>query len=195
MPNPLLDRSSPEELAERGQVIEKEVELQTFARLAEVVAADLASLPAREIPREWRQTPVAIRLGFSWADSDRQIPAAAGRVIARVPAVCQRCLGPMELTLDEELNLLLAGPEQAARATGATDERDVWEIDEATIRPLDILEETLIMALPLSAMHGDGQGCDAAEEVVPADSAETIRPFAGLRSAVRGREGGGETET
>jgi uncharacterized protein len=195
MPNPLLDRSSPAELAERGQVVETEVELQTFARLTEVLAADLSSLSASEMPREWRQAPVAIRLGFSWADNNRQVPAAEGRVVARVPAVCQRCLGPMELILDEELKLLLAGPEEAARATGATDDRDVWEIDEASIRPLDILEEALIMALPLAAMHGPGEGCDAAEGAAPAETAETHRPFAGLRSTARGREGGDETET
>jgi uncharacterized protein len=195
MPNPLLDRSSPAELAERSQVVEKKVKLQTFSGLSEVLAADLSSLAPEELPEEWRQTPVAIRLQFGWADRGRRFPALEGRVVARVPAVCQRCLGLMQLTLDEELKLLLAGADEAASAESATGDHDVWEIDEATIRPLDILEEALIMAIPLSPLHGPGEGCDALDDAVSADSDETIRPFAGLRSTMSDGETGDGTDT
>jgi len=195
MPNPLLDSSSPAELADLGQVVEKQVELQTFSGLIEVLDADLSSLTPEQVPQEWRQTPVAIRLKFGWVDRSRRFPALEGRVVARVPAVCQRCLGPMQLTLDEDLKLLLAGADEAASVEGATGDHDVWEIDGATIRPLDILEETLIMALPLSALHQPGEGCDATEDAVPAVSDERIRPFAGLRSTMSERQIEDETDT
>jgi uncharacterized protein len=195
MPNPLLDRRAPAELAEFGQVIEKQVQLQTFSGLTEVLTADLSSLAPDEIPQQWRQTPVAIRLKFGWVDHGRRFPALEGRVVARVPAVCQRCLRPMQLTLDEKLKLLLADASEAASAEGVSGDHSVWEIDEATIRPLDILEEALIMAIPLSALHGPGEGCDAADAVVSADSDETIRPFAGLRSTLSDRETGDGTDT
>lgn len=195
MPNPLLDRSSPAELADLGQVVEKQVKLQTLSGLTEVLAADLSLLAPEQVPQEWRQTPVAIRLKFGWADRGRRFPALEGRVVARVPAVCQRCLGPMQLTLDEELKLLLAGADEARSAAAATGDHDVWEIDEATIRPLDILEEALIMAMPLSALHGSGERCDAPDDAVSAVSDETIRPFAGLRSTMSDRETGDETDT
>jgi uncharacterized protein len=193
MPNPLLDRSSPAELADLGQVVEKQVKLQSFSGLTEVLAADLSPLGPEEVPQEWRQTPVAIRLKFGWVDRGRRFPALEGRVVARVPAVCQRCLGPIQLELDEELKLLLAGADEAGSAEGASGDYDVWEIDEATIRPLDILEEALIMAMPLSALHGPGEGCDAPDDAVPAVSDVTIRPFAGLRSTMSDRESGDET--
>ena len=186
MRNPLLDRGSPAELADRGQVIDKKVELGTFARLTEAVATDLSSLATEHIPQKWRQAPVAIRLAFGWADDGRRFPTAEGRVAAHVPAVCQRCLGPLELNLDVDLKLLLAGPDQVAHATG---DYELWEIDEATIRPLDILEEALIMAMPLSAMHGPGESCDTPGETVPTESADTVRPFADLRSRISGPAG------
>ena len=69
MRNPLLDRSSPGELADVGQVIETEGKLEDFSRLREIVAADLASLPEAEVRAAWRQTPVPIRLRFSWVDA------------------------------------------------------------------------------------------------------------------------------
>ena len=185
MRNPLLDRSSPRELAEQGQVIEKEKELQVFPRLAEIVAADLASLEKGDVPGKWRQAPVAIRLVFGWGDSRQQIPVLTGRVRAQMPAVCQRCLGPLDLTLDVQLNLLLAGPDSGI---AATDQYEVWELEEATIRPLDILEEALIMAMPLSALHGPGEACNTPIETEVADSSETVRPFADLRSQLRQKD-------
>jgi uncharacterized protein len=195
MPNPLLDRSSPARLAELGQAVEKQVELRSLPGLTEVLAADLSALAPEDVPQKWRQTPVAIRLKFGWADRDRRFPALEGRVVARVPAVCQRCLGPMQLTLDEELNYLLASADEAASAEGAVGDHDVWEIDDTTIRPLDILEEALIMAMPLSALHEAGEGCDALGEAASAESDETIRPFAGLRSTMSDGETGNGTET
>jgi uncharacterized protein len=185
MRNPLLDRSSPRELADSAQLIETEAKLRDFSRLSGVVAADLASLPEAEVPAEWRQAPVQIRLRFSRADTGGVLPAVEGRVKASVPAVCQRCLGPMQLALDEELKLLLVAPDQGADAAG---DFETWELDESTIRPIDILEEALIMAMPLSALHGPGQGCDAPTDAEPTVREETNRPFAGLRSQI-GRDG------
>ncbi|HEX5766474.1 MAG TPA: DUF177 domain-containing protein [Woeseiaceae bacterium] len=189
MRNPLLDRSSPGELADLGQVVETKTNLGDFSRLSGVVEADLASLPEAEFPREWRQAPVQIRLRFSWIDAGRRLPALEGRVTGSIPVVCQRCLGPMELALDEELKLLLVAPGESAGAKGAADDFEIWELDEATIRPLDILEEALIMAMPLSALHERGQGCDAAVDAEPPVREETNRPFAGLRSQISGRDG------
>ena len=193
MRNPLLDRSSPKELADLGQVIETKEKLQDFSRLAGVVAADLAALPEAGVFQEWRQTPVDIRLRFSWVDVGRRLPAIEGRVTASVPAVCQRCLGPMELALDENLKLLPVAPGESAGAAGAADDFEIWELEEATIRPIDILEEALIMAMPLSALHGPGEGCDAPADEEPALSEETNRPFAGLRSQISGRDEGEDT--
>jgi uncharacterized metal-binding protein YceD (DUF177 family) len=191
MRNPLLDRGSPAELADRGQVVDKKVEIGTFARLAEVVATDLSSLATEDVPEKWRQAPVAIRLAFGWADDGRRYPTAEGTVATRVPAVCQRCLGPLALNLDVDLKLLLAGPGQIAHATG---DYELWEIDEATIRPLDILEEALIMAMPLSAMHGPGESCGTPVETVLTESGDTVRPFADLRSRISGRDDGTEPD-
>ncbi|MEX2122569.1 MAG: DUF177 domain-containing protein [Woeseia sp.] len=185
MHSPLLDRSSPADLAELGQVIEKEEELQTFERLTELLATDLSTLAPEEMPQKWRQAPVAIRLVFGWGDSRQQLPVATGRVRARIPAVCQRCLRPLELTLDVDLKLLLSGQDHA---TAAADDYEVWQIDEDRIRPLDILEEALIMAMPLSALHDRGEGCALPAETDVVDSADTAWPFADLRSQMQQKD-------
>ena len=187
MANPLLDRWSPRELAERGQVIEKEEYLELFPRMTDVVALDLTRVPEAYRPAQWRQEPVAIRLAFGWADSRRQLPQLTGSVSVQVAAVCQRCLEPFALTLTQELRFLLAEPGSPVVESSGF---ETWELDEAMVRPLDIVDEVLVMALPLSARHADRAECGSLATLLAGDSDtgngdDKARPFADLRSLMR----------
>ncbi len=179
MANPLLDRVLPEELAERGQVFEFEGKVEDFRRLIEIVEADLKSVAVQFRPREWRAAPVNIRLGFGWADARREIPTLEGEISTDIVAVCQRCLEPFELPLRTTLKMLLL---KTADATALQDEFEIWEVEGDEIRPLDIVEEALIMALPLSAVHPSRDLCGPLAENVTDENKETVRPFADLRS-------------
>jgi uncharacterized protein len=187
MANPLLDRWSPQELAERGQVFEKEANLDLFPRLLEVVVKDLGILPDGRKPAEWQRAPVAFRLEFGWADSRRQLPRLIGSVTASIPAVCQRCLEPFALEVTQELRLLLAVPDSPI---AESEDFDIWDLEEAVVRPLDIVDEALLMALPLSAMHVDAADCGSlarllAMEIDNRNGDNKVRPFADLRSQMR----------
>lgn len=179
MANPLLDRVLPEDLAERGQAFELQGKIEDFRRLIEIVEADLKSVAVQIRPREWRAAPVNIRLGFGWADARREIPALEGEISTDIVAVCQRCLEPFELPLRTTLKMLLL---KTADATALQDEFEIWEVEGDEIRPLDIVEEALIMALPLSAVHQSRDLCGPLAENVTDENKETVRPFADLRS-------------
>ncbi len=180
MANPLLDRVLPEELAERGQVFEFEGKVEDFRRLIEIVEADLKSVAVQIRPREWRAAPVNIRLGFGWADARREIPTLEGEISTDIVAVCQRCLEPFNLALETTLKMLLL--KSADATTRVPDEFEIWEVDGDEVRPLDIVEEALIMALPLSAMHQSRDLCGPLAVNVTDENKETARPFADLRS-------------
>lgn len=184
MSNPLFDRRLPRELAELGQAIERQEELGAFPQLAAIVAEGLAALPEGEVPTGWRASPVSLDLVFGWADLRRRMPALEGHVRVRLPAVCQRCLAPFELQLDRELKLLFAENEAAVDDAG---EYEVWETEEPTIRPIDVVEEAMIMAIPLSAMHNSAECRAPGEEKAPPGGG-TVRPFADLRSRMRGEK-------
>ena len=179
MANPLLDRALPEELAERGQVFELKGKIEDFRRLVEIVEADLAAVATEMHPREWRAAPVNIRLGFAWADARREIPALEGEIATDIAVVCQRCLEPFELPLSTTLKMLLL---KSADATTVQNEFEIWEVEEDVVRPLDIVEEALIMALPLSAVHQSRDLCGPLAASVTDENKETVRPFADLRS-------------
>ena len=180
MANPLLDRVPPEDLAERGQVFELQGKIEDFRHLIEIVEADLKSVATEIHPREWRAAPVNIRLGFGWADARREIPALEGEISTDIAAVCQRCLEPFKLALETTLKILLL--HSADATTRVPDEFEIWEVDGDEVRPLDIVEEALIMALPLSAVHQSRDLCGPLAENVTDENKETVRPFADLKS-------------
>ena len=178
MSNPLRDRRTPSELAASGQVIEFEEKLGDFERLAAVVKADLAALDPATLPANWREARVTGRLAFGFVDAQSRLPAVDGKAAVTLDAVCQRCLAPFRWSLDVPLHLVFG---TAAGSSAAAAEYELWELPEATMRPLDIVDESLVMAMPLAAMHENDSACGAPAEMVE-ESAEKIRPFAALKA-------------
>jgi uncharacterized metal-binding protein YceD (DUF177 family) len=185
MDNPLRDRRAAAELASDGQVIEIADKIHSFESLASIVEADLAALDPDKMPSGWRESAVLGELQFGFAEAKRRIPMVSGSATADVVAVCQRCLEPFQLKLEIEPKLLLLEMEQVV---DGYQDFEVWELDEQTMRPQDIVEELLIMAMPFSAMHDNMADCKAFLSDGPSDDDGTeklVKPFAALRSQMK----------
>lgn len=178
MANPLIARILPKEAAERGQLIEYKGEVGDFDRLVEIVEADIAAVSRRLRPQNWRAEPVDIRLKFGWADDLQGAPAVNGRASTILPVVCQRCLEAFDLSLDASVNMLLLVAGEAAKV----DTQEIWELEEEGFQALDVVEEALVMALPLAPTHEDGEACRALSVESKDCGPETVRPFGDLRS-------------
>ena len=179
MGNPLRDRRTPQELAASGQVIEISEKIGSFERLAEIVGGDLKTLDPDKLPPDWRDAVVEGQLSFGFADAQQGLPALKGMVAVTIDAVCQRCLEPMQLPLGAELRLLFTDAEIDA---GYSEEFEVWEMEEERLRPLDLVEEVLIMSMPISALHVDDAVCVEPDTDEEASEQGTTRPFADLKS-------------
>jgi uncharacterized protein len=182
MSNLLRDRRSVTDFAAIGQVIEIADKISTFEDLSAILEADLAALDPDKLPSAWRESVVSGALQFGFADAAGCVPKLTGSAKANVTAVCQRCLEPFELQLCVEPELLLLGAEEVAQGY---EDIEVWELDERVVRPQEILEELLIMAMPFSAMHDNMAECKAflsAEPSVDETGEEIVKPFAALRS-------------
>jgi uncharacterized metal-binding protein YceD (DUF177 family) len=178
MGNPLRVRRPLAELAAKGQVFEIAEKLGSFERLAEIVDGDLSTLDPDKIPPDWRESRVTGRLEFGFADARGQLVSLVGEVAVTVDTVCQRCLEPFRLRLQNKLRLLPTTDEQGV---GTAAEMEPWELDDEMVCPADIVEEVLIMAMPLSAMHDSAAACrkfEAAGDEVE----QKTRPFAALKA-------------
>ena len=181
MSNPLRDRRSVTDLAAAGQVIEFAEKISSFEGLAAILEADLAALDPDKLPSAWRESVVSGALQFGFADAAGRVPKLTGSAAAKVAAVCQRCLQPFELMIRVEPELLLLDAEDDAQGY---EDIEVWELDERTVRPQDIVEELLIMAMPFSAMHDNMAECKAllSDDSSADESVEKpVKPFAALR--------------
>ena len=86
--------------------------------------------------------------------------------------------GRMELVIAVPLKLLFADDENLVVDAG---DFEIWELEEETMRPLDLVEESLIMALPLAALH-EGETSCRVRRVDEQVAEDTVRPFAALKA-------------
>ncbi|MEO1203980.1 MAG: YceD family protein [Pseudomonadota bacterium] len=145
------------------------------------MADDLEALPQAELLEELHSCPVSgwIELHPSGAHGGR--PRLSGRVEAIVPATCQRSLEPFRLTLHAELDYELVEASEAGKTLSAGEGAvEYWELDEPLVRPIDIVDEALLMAMPLVARNEDPS--DRVSTEAEADGEEMTHPFASLRA-------------
>jgi len=167
----------PARLASTGQAIEISEQISEFPRLSEALDRDLGQLEAAQRPAEWRTLPVTGRVRFDFADAQSEDVTAEVEATAVVPLVCQRCLEPFEHRLEAKARLLLLrGGDHPGR-----EGFESWELDEDLLRPLDLVDELLVMAMPFAAKHARDAECGAVVEEAAAPE-ETVRPFADLKA-------------
>lgn len=76
-----------------------------------------------------------------------------GRVEGKVSLICQRCLSPMDMLL--EIDVLLALVSSNDEAMKLPENYEPLIITDSLIKPLDIVEDELILALPDIPVHED----------------------------------------
>ncbi len=76
-----------------------------------------------------------------------------GFVTAKLKMICQRCLQPAPLELQESIKLALLASED--QISGLDPEWDPWITSEPRLELADLVEEQLMLALPIVHMHED----------------------------------------
>lgn len=113
---------------------------------------------------------VTVRLEQGAGDRPELVITAGGVV----ELVCQRCLEPCPWQVDVEARLAVLGSE--AEAEGLEAPLDVVVCGGAELDLVEVIEDELLAAMPLSPRHPPG----ACATAVPGDSVARNRPFAVL---------------
>lgn len=124
---------------------------------------------------------VAFTLSF---DHDAlQVPYVELRIEARLPLECQRTLQRFELpvSLVQRLGLLRAGDDdgEAAEAALPPGYEALVVADDGAIRPADLVEDELILAVPVVPISPGSESVER-DWPVAEDEAEKANPFAAL---------------
>ncbi len=146
-------------------------------------SVDLERLPRFRQSLVSDEADIQVELRFSEGNSGyREI---RGHLQARVEVACQRCLEPMAIELADQLCLALVKDDE--QASKLRPEFDPWICPDIKLILADLIEEQLILSLPIVAAHEAGQ-CQAntGAAALAADTGETIEeevkenPFAVL---------------
>ncbi|HET8692987.1 MAG TPA: YceD family protein [Steroidobacteraceae bacterium] len=151
-------------LARSGSSLERQFEVARFERLRDRLAAPEGHVNARA----------------DFATTGRW-PVAKLVVKGELVLGCQRCLGPMRRGVASEADLVFA-------EEGAKELPEGYEPVEGDPRRLELatlVEDELLLSLPIIPQHGEGERCELPKDggAAPGEGADTglRRPFAGLK--------------
>ena len=155
---------------ESGTGCSGEIALERLPRLKEYLANDEARIDAD--------------LDFRIGDyGDREI---TGQVSATLQLPCQRCLEPVEIAIDDQVQLaMVKNDEQAAKLRP---ELDPWICDEIKLQLAELVEEQILLALPIVCKHSADECkqkmnyAGSTEEDEPGNPAPKDSPFAVLKT-------------
>lgn len=125
-----------------------------------------------------------IRVTFEFISSSIQPATIRGHIDTDLSVVCQRCLKPMIHGVDQDFALLIDASEEDVESF----QMDTVYTDEGYLDVFEVVEDELILTLPMIMMHED-ISCNEywVPETIDEDQApEDKNPFAVL-SALKGK--------
>ena len=96
---------------------------------------------------------------------------------------CQRCMKPMECTLDSAARIALIATE--AQAGELPPDLEPLLAEGGRISVARLITEELLLTLPIVPLHEGEAACGAPAEAVPEPGGETHRPFARLAELLK----------
>jgi len=145
------------------------------------------SLALRQFPRLCAELAdelgtVQIRLRFERGASGRR--TLSGALQTELALTCQRCLQPMQLPLETEFRLALLDAEDDPDQM--PEHVDSVTLDSAQVNVLELLEDELLLCLPIAPRHRGAEQCKppqrrAGSTFGEAEIGERQTPFAVLR--------------
>lgn len=96
---------------------------------------------------------------------------------------CQRCLQSMDVVLQTDSELAVVSSDEAAGSLPQS--LDPVVVEHGTLSIADLVEDELILALPLAPMHQTGPCAEAAESGESEQRGDGENPFSVLKGLKR----------
>ncbi len=156
-------------------------QLSDVDRLADRQAEVVFEIPLDQMPRVREQFASAtgnVR-GVAHFRREAGFRVAELEMSGSVQLVCQRCLEPMQVPVAGSARVALIVSEQEAERVPP--EFETVHVPENRIRVRDLVEEELLLTLPISPLHAQTSECGVQREQAgrqpEAPAHETQRPF------------------
>ncbi len=129
---------------------------------------------------------VSTTLNFILNDARQRL--ISGHLQAKVNVICQRCLKPLAIVLTDDIKLALVKDEDAAKQLAS--ELDPWISLDHKLDLAELVEEQLILCMPIVSYHESGECVisrknyvsGAPKDGTEASSVSAENPFSVLKS-------------
>ena len=151
----------------RHGYFEGDIALSEMTRLQELLHAEQP---------ETDDCRVAVR--FEFARNEYDVPMITGQIETSLRLECQRCLQPLDMPMALDFSLMVDASDETLQQSSV----ETLYSDEGYIDIAEVVEDELILALPLVALHQD-TACNEHWQVsaASAEIAEKENPFSVLR--------------
>lgn len=167
-PGPLPARVDFRKLAEQRASVEGTLPVTAFSRLKGLLESDAGE--------------IAIALDF--APGKGRNPRVRGTCSGRVSMLCQNCLEPVEVSVNVTIDAFIVAT--VDQLIELDQDEDGIVCEGSLMAVVDIVEDELMVGLPMVPRHADGDCAETYEPEPPpasfTDEPETHRPFAGLEA-------------
>lgn len=161
---PLPKKVDPRKLAEREVRIQGLASIDGMPRLKSYLV-------------DSSEGDISVDLLFSL--DQQRIRTVTGSAEGRVQMACQRCLEPVEVTVQASFNLAIAPSEEVAKTLPRY--YDPLVVEEEDVELWSVVEEELILNLPVVPYHDDCSIQTSFGEAAPEDEkAQKPNPFSVL---------------
>ena len=134
---PLPKRVDPRKFAEREAKVEGVASVAAMPRLTSLLAEDTGE----------------IQVSLQFAVDEQRLRTVAGSAHGRVIQTCQRCLEPVSVDVEAHVNLAMVLNEEQAKNLPRYYDPLIVETEDVEL--LSLIEDELILSLPLVAYHDD----------------------------------------
>ncbi|MDH3220006.1 MAG: YceD family protein [Gammaproteobacteria bacterium] len=119
-----------------------------------------------------------VAVSFEFVRSEFDVPMIVGKLKTSLDLECQRCLGRLEMPMELEFQLMIDADDEMVRASSI----DTLYSDDGFIDVFEVIEDELILAIPLVALHENIE-CNEYWRVAASapETADRENPFAVLK--------------
>ena len=158
--------------------LQQVIEPIRFARAGRQLTGQFAlnEMPrlSAQLYKDYGQVQFNIEFGH---DEENEVYFITGWIKAVLNILCQRCLEGLELQVNNPLKLGLVSNRNEAELLPS--DYEPLMLVEDTVSLLDLIEDELLLALPIAALH-DNKKCHASAETGKLSDIKKNKPFAEL---------------
>jgi uncharacterized protein len=152
------------EVSQKGY-FEGEIALSELGRVGELLHPGQSDLEGRKIT-----------LKFEFVRNEYELPMLVGHLETSLELECQRCLKALEWPLTLDFSLMIDASDELVRDSSV----DTLYSEDGFIDIVEVVEDELILAIPLVAMHED-TACNENWQVSESETTIKDNPFAVLQ--------------